>query len=98
MLVRRSNKLPQAPNPLRHDTRVTDIALSPSGVHALTCSIGGTLRLWEVESGSMKMQWKDLEETNSLDELHTVAFTHGGSRRVCCAGRQESSDLDGSGV
>ncbi|EKX48326.1 hypothetical protein GUITHDRAFT_136838 [Guillardia theta CCMP2712] len=70
--INQSNKLPQAPNPLRHDTRVTDIALSPSGVHALTCSIGGTLRLWDVESGSMKMQWKDLEETNSLDELHTV--------------------------
>eukprot|EP00960_Hanusia_phi_P019728 582384-Hanusia_phi.AAC.3 len=76
-----SNKLPQAPNPLKHDTRVTDMALSPSGIEALTCSIGGTLRLWEVESGWMKLQWKDLEETNSMDELHAVAFTHGGSRK-----------------
>jgi WD40 repeat protein len=60
-----------------HDGAVTDVTFLPGGDSVVSCSLDGTVRLWDAESGRMKRILY-----SNQDEIFALAVSQDGSRVV----------------
>ncbi len=78
-----------------HEDAVTDVAFLPGGNTAVSCSLDGTIRLWDAETGRMQ---KVLYSTQ--DEIFALDISPDGSKVVSAEykGQAHVHDIEGGSV